>query len=229
MYLMTSTRCGISAKQLERELGVTYKTAWRMFKQIRSGISQEGDGWASMFSGTVEADEAYIGPQGKWQHKTQRSTTGRPQPGKSKKVPVFGMAQRGTNGKHGKVAAVMVDEVYENDLMPHIQSRVLPASTVYTDEWKAYKSVGKIGYDHKRIRHDQEVYVDGDVHVQTIEGFWSLVKRGISGVYHGVSTKHLQSYLDEYVFRYNNRDATGLGMVGAFLDRIVVKAPQEPS
>ena len=78
-------------------------------------------------------------------------------------------------------------------------------------------------YFHKAIKHVERVYVSGDVHTQTIEGFWSLVKRGISGTYHSVSTKHLQSYLDEYVFRYNNRDATGRGMFEAFLSRAAPK------
>jgi transposase-like protein len=225
IYLIASTRCGISAKQLERELGVTYKTAWRMFNKIRSMLEQDTE----PFTGTIEADEAYIGPQAKWQHRKDRSGPGRPQPGTSKKVPVFGMAQRGVNGQHGKVAVSMVPDVWEVALMKKMRRKVLPASTIYTDEWTAYNAVREYGYEHSRINHRQEVYVSGDVHVQTIEGFWSLVKRGISGVYHGVSTKHLQSYLDEYAFRYNNRDATGLGMVGAFLDRVVRKVSPETS
>jgi transposase len=85
-----------------------------------------------------------------------------------------------------------------------------------------------MGYEHKRIHHAQKVYVRGDVHTQTIEGFWSLVKRGITGVYHGVSTEHLQSYLDEYAFRYNSRDDER-GMFSAFLSRIVKASPLAPS
>jgi transposase len=223
IYLMASTRCGISAKQLERELGVTYKTAWRMFNKIRSMLDQDD----LFLSGTVEMDEAYIGGMAKWKDKSKRGRIkqGRPHGPDSKKVPVFGMVQRAASGEHGRVVAQVVPDVWEQDLMPHVRKRVLPASTVYTDNWKAYHSMGKAGYEHTRVSHEQQVYVSGDAHVQAIEGFWSLVKRGISGVYHGVSTKHLQAYLDEYAFRYNNRDATGLGMVGAFLDRIVRKAP----
>jgi transposase-like protein len=221
IYLMASTRCGISAKQLEREIGVTYKTAWRMFNKIRSMLGPDDD----FFSGTVEMDEAYIGGRAKWKKRGKPRPTGRIT--SPTKVPVFGMAQRGASGTHGKVVAQVVDGVSEAHLAPHFRKRVLPASVVYTDDWAAYDKLGREGYRHSRIAHSQKVYVDGDVHTNTIEGFWSLVKRGISGTYHGVSTKHLQSYLDEYTFRYNNREAIGLGMTGAFLDRVVQKLPSE--
>lgn len=105
-------------------------------------------------------------------------------------------------------------------MLPHVTKKVLPGSIVYTDEATAYNPVGKMGYAHSRIPHTAQIYVDGDVHTNTIEGFFSLMKRGISGVYHGVSTKYLQTYLDEYVFRYNNREAIGRGMFDAFFSRI---------
>jgi transposase len=100
----------------------------------------------------------------------------------------------------------------------------MPDASVYTDDHPAFDKMDRHGYRHSRVNHQAKVYVDGDVHTNTIEGFWSLVKRGIVGVYHGVSEQWLQSYLDEYVYRYNNRDATGRGMFDAFLSRIV-KAP----
>jgi transposase len=216
MYLMASTRCGISAKQLERETGVSYPTAWRMFNRIRALLPQDDD---DLFSGTVEMDEAYMGGVGRWKHKGERGRKGRPQPG-SDRPAVFGMAQRKTEGAPGKIYVQVVESVHRDDLEPHIARKVLPASTVYTDEWRGYERLGKMGYTHSRVQHTQQVYVSGDVHTQTIEGFWSHLKRGVSGVYHGVSTKHLQSYLDEYVFRYNNRFATGRGMFDAFLSRV---------
>jgi transposase-like protein len=89
--------------------------------------------------------------------------------------------------------------------MGHIEQRVLPASTIYTDEWQAYWNVGNRGYTHRRIYHASKVYVSGDVHTNTIEGFFSLVKNGLRGVYHSVSKKHLQGYLNEYAWRYNHR------------------------
>ncbi len=177
------------------------------------------------FSGTVEMDKAYIGPTPKWmrQSDSRRKLKGRGVA--SIKTPVFGMAQRGADGAKGKVVAKVVGGVSEADLGPQVRKRVLPASVVYTDDWGAYDKLGKEGFQHSRVNHTQGVYVSGDVHTNTIEGFWMLVKSGLRGAYHGVSTKYLQNYLDEYAFRYNNRDATGLGMVGAFLDQIVRKSP----
>ena len=191
MYLMASTRCGISAKQLERELGVTYKTAWRMAHLIRHELMQQED---EPLTGVVEADETYVGGR-------RRGTPrGRPGPG-SHKTAVFGAVQRG-----GRVMAVTVPNVRKVSLMPHIERRVLPATTIYTDELKSYNGLAKHGYFHDRVNHSAQVYVSGDVHTNTIEGFWSLTKRGIGGVYHAVSAKHLQGYLNEYAWRYNHRD-----------------------
>ena len=191
MYLMTSTRCGISAKQLERELGVTYKTAWRMAKLIRQELMTQGD---DPLNGAVEADETYIGG------KRRGTRRGRPGP-ESHKVPVFGMAER-----KGRVAAHTVKNVKKATLLPHIIRRVMPTSTVYTDELKSYNGLNRHGFEHRRIHHAEGVYVSGDIHTNTIEGFWSLVKRGIGGVYHSVSAKHLQGYLNEYAWRYNHRN-----------------------
>jgi transposase len=105
---------------------------------------------------------------------------------------------------------------------------VLPESTIYTDEWHSYDSLGGHYAKHRRIRHKAKVYVDGDVHTQTIEGFFGLVKNGIRGVYHSVSRKHLQGYLDEYAFRYNNRDSD-TPMFWAILDRVQKRRPALPA
>ncbi|HLJ60887.1 MAG TPA: IS1595 family transposase [bacterium] len=192
IYLMSSTRCGISAKQLERELGVTYKTAWRMFNKIRSLMTQD----PSPLFGRVEMDETYFGPRG--------SRGGRPAPGGSK-VPVLGMAQRKWWLYPGRVAATVVPDISRDTLRPHFRARILPKAIVYTDELPVYNKLRDMGFRDSRIHHSQKVYARGDVHTNTVEGFWALLKNGISGVYHGVSTKHLQAYLDEYAFRYNNR------------------------
>jgi transposase-like protein len=193
MYLMTSTRCGISAKQMERELGVTYKTAWRICKLIRTELMQPDD---APLKGEVEMDETYIGGK---RHGKPGSKRGRPAPG-SHKVPVFGMVERG-----GRVVARVVPDVKSKTLLPHMMERVLPSSTVFTDELNSYNGVRRSGYFHRRCHHAAKIYVSGDAHTNTIEGFWSLVKRGIGGVYHSVSAKHLQSYLSEYAWRYNRR------------------------
>lgn len=206
MYLMVSTRCGIAAKQLERELGVTYKTAWRMFHLIRNELMTQDDG---PLSGEVEMDETYVGgkPRAKdraayaklpaWQR--QRAAQLR---ANAKKTAVFGMVQRG-----GNVSAYVVPSTRGRTLGRHVEERVLPASVIFTDEAPVYLGIAADGgYQHERINHEARVYVEGNVHTNTIEGFWSLVKNGIRGSHHAVSAKHLQGYLNEYVWRYNHRD-----------------------
>jgi len=218
IYLMASTRCGISAKQLEREIGVSYPTAHRMFKQIRSLLGDQGN---PLF-GTVEVDETRIGGREHWKHADKRSPLhGR---GIREKTVVAGAIQRATKGEPGRVVAKVVPNTRESTLIPLTRMQVLPASTVYTDEWRADDSLGQHGYDHQRVNHSQKVYVDGNVHTNTIEGFWATVKGGIRGAYHSVSDKHLQSYLDEYAFRYNSRE-NPVGMFDAFLNRITKAQP----
>ena len=153
-------------------------------------------------SGPVEADETYVGGK-------RRGVMGRG----VDKQPVFGIAQR-----KGRVMAVTVPNVKRATVMPYIVEHVLPNATVYTDEYRTYNALTGAGYRHRRIRHAERVYVSGDIHTNTIEGFWSLVKRGINGVYHAVSAKHLQGYLNEYVWRYNRRDE-GRAMFEALLLR----------
>lgn len=192
MYLMGSTRCGVSAKQIQRETGVTYKTAWRMFKQIRTLMSED----IQLEGSSVEIDEMYHGGK-------RKNGTGRPMVGDKTKTPVLGMVER-----RGRVVARTIERVNAETLCGEIWERVLPASTVYTDELASYNTISENRrYTHKRINHSEKVYVIGDIHTNTIEGFWSLVKRGIGGVYHSVSQKYLQTYLDEYSFRYNRRTA----------------------
>jgi transposase-like protein len=195
MYLMTSTRCGISAKQLERELGVTYKTAWRIFTLIRNELMTDEP---SQLSGPVEADEMYVG--GRPRLADQRTPEARVRHRNSKTM-VFGAVERG-----GKVQARVIPSNYGHTLQGEVARTVVTGSTVYTDQAKQYHALGSQGYDHHAIDHSAKVYVSGLVHTQTIDGFWSLVKRGISGTHHAVSPKWLQGYLNEYVWRYNHRD-----------------------
>jgi len=200
MYLMASTRCGISAKQIQRETGVTYKTAWRMFRQIRSLLSEPD---MQLEGSAVEMDETYYGGTRKGKH-------GRPLRGDTKKSPVIGIVERSTKKRIGRVKAVATPDVTAERVLGLVHEHILPKSTVFTDEYRIYDRVGGRVKEHKRINHTAKVYVVGDVHTNTIEGFWSLVKRGIGGVYHQVSQKYLQSYLDEYSFRYNRRDQGNL-------------------
>jgi transposase len=186
IYLMSATRCGISAKQIQRELGVTYKTAWRMFKQIRSLLQED----TPTLTGEVEVDETYVGGM-------RRGKRGRGAEGKTK---VIGAVQR-----QGKVIAQVIPDVKRHTLVPFVNGKVDRKATLYTDEFPSYDTMTRIGYKHLRIEHSAKEYVRGHVHTNSIEGFWSLLKRGIGGVYHSVSEKYLQDYINEYGFRYNHR------------------------
>jgi transposase len=207
MWIMTSTRCGVSAKQLERELGVTYKTAWRMFNLIRNRLMTQD--YQGPLSGQVEADETWIGGKMRQSEtnraKREAAATGSAVVGQyvKKRQSVFGMVERG-----GRVRAVHVGSRYGYTLRNNIREHVLPSSLVYTDEYPGYDGIER-KYTHLRIKHSEKVYVSGDVHTQTIEGFFSLVKNGLRGVYHSVSAKWLQGYLNEYAWRYNHRDEPG--------------------
>jgi transposase-like protein len=186
-YLMTSTRCAISAKQLERELGVTYKTAWRMANLIRNKLMVQDEG---PLSGNVEADETFV--RGKpraashrakyaelsvWQRRQRAAKDAM-----GRKVTLCGAVERS-----GKVRGIVGPDGSAASLEPALRRFVLPSSTIFTDEWKAYIEVGREFKTHHRIAHNKGVYVEGSVHTNTIEGFWSLVKNGIRGMYHSVS------------------------------------------
>ena len=186
MFLMASTRTGISAKQLERELGVTYKTAWRMFHQIRKLMAQ-GD--LKLF-GEIEVDETYIG--GHRPGKRGRGAAG--------KTIVAGMVER-----NGKAVVKVVPDVKARTLVPMIQQHIPAGQVVYTDEMSSYNRLGGLGYFHATVRHQAKQYVAGRAHTNNIEGMWSNVKRGIDGVHHVVSPKYLQAYLDSYIYRFNRR------------------------
>ncbi|MGA3052969.1 MAG: IS1595 family transposase [Candidatus Korobacteraceae bacterium] len=218
MYLMASTRCGISAKQIQRETGVTYKTAWRMFKQIRSLLS-EADMQLEGLS--IEMDESYFGAKRK-----RGAKRGRPSPSDTTKQCVVGVVERGV-GK-GRVIATVANDATKATLHGIAKERILPESVVFTDEYASYNGLEGEGYEHRRINHSAGVYVLGDVHTNTIEGFWSLVKRGITGVYHNVGRNYLQTYLDEYSFRYNRRNRGNL-IFNDVLQRVSECAVERPS
>lgn len=201
-YLMAQTRGGIAAKQIERETGVTYKTAWRMCKLIRQQLNEKHD----PFSGETEVDESYFGG------KMKGGKRGR---GSENKTAVVGTVER----KRGKLTARVVPNVKRATVEPIVKETIAEGSTVYTDEFNIYDKLHKSGYKHFRIPHGLKIYAVGDIHTNTIEGFWSLTKNGIKGVYHAVSPKYLQYYVNEYAFRYSHRnDVTP--MFRTFLSRI---------
>lgn len=216
IFLMASTRCGISAKQLQRELGVTYKTAWRMFHQIRKLLGED----AAPFTGTVEADETYVGGKDKNRHVSKRS--GKRGRGAGGKTPVVGVVER-----KGKVVALVTGDVTAGVVQPILTAQVTQKSTIITDDFSSYDALARAGFSHERVKHSAGEYVrGGDIHTNTIEGFWSQLKRSIDGTYHHVSAHYLQRYVDEYSFRYNHRnDLTP--MFDAMMRRLV-KADVSP-
>ena len=202
IYLMAQTRTGISAKQLERELGVTYKTAWRMFTEIRKRMDESGDAFGGKGK-DVEVDETYVGG-------IRKGKRGR---GAAGKTPVVGAVER-----KGKVKAQVVTDTKSETLNSFIEETVSKDSTVHTDEYNVYNQLGNKGYDHQTVEHGAGEFVKGNTHTNTIEGFWAQVKNAVNGVHHGVSPEYLQHYVNEYSFRYNHRnDATP--MFQTFLDR----------
>jgi transposase-like protein len=186
MFLFANSKNGVSAKEIERQIGVTYKCAWRMAKQIRLLFWQHN----LFLSGTVEADETYVGGR----------KSGKRGRGSENKTAVFGIAKRG-----GRIKARVVPNVKGKTLQPIINRSVKKNSTVITDELLSYNKVGNNGYAHETIKHAVKEYVRGKIHTNNIEGFWSQLKRSIDGTHHAVSPKHLQSYVDEFVYRYNGR------------------------
>ena len=211
IYLMAQTRGGISAKQIQRETGVTYKTAWRMCKEVRNILSEDFD----KFTGVTEADESYFGGEERNKHLNKRTAGARGRSLKTK-TPVFGLANRG-----GKLEVHKVENTKAETILPIVWANVKRGSEIDTDEYNAYSTLPILGYDHGIVAHANKIYVDDGVHTNTLEGFWSQAKNGIRGVYHAVSSKYLQHYLDEYSFRYNHRNDV-MPMFFSFLSRAIL-------
>jgi transposase len=193
MYIIASTRCGISARQLGRELGVTYKTAHRMFKKIRTDLMNDSDD--EPLSGDVEIDETSF--HGRPRHKMTHSEAAKR---REAKPTVLGMVERG-----GRVRARVIRSRRGPALSREVRANVNPMSIIITDDWRPYRPLRPYYIDHKVINHAAGQYVDGDVFTNTIEGFFGNLKTGMRGAYKHVSPRYLQSYLDEYSWRYNRR------------------------
>jgi transposase len=200
MYLMASTRCGISAKQLERELGVQYKTAHRMMKKIRTELMNDEDG--EQLSGDVEIDETSWGGKPRSTHRTRSEAA----IFREAKPTILGMVERG-----GRVRARVIPSRRGPALSGAVRATVNPSSIVFTDDWQAYRPLKRDGFlDHRVISHSAGRYVDGSTHTNTIEGFSGNLKTGMRAAYKKVSPAYLQSYLGEYAFRYNHRRDGGM-------------------
>ncbi len=192
MFQFCASRNGVAAKEVERQLGVTYKTAWRMCHEIRKYMGAvDGDGPVGGFMQIVEIDETWIG--GKAKGKGMGYT--------GNKKSVFGMLQRG-----GEIVTKLVPNRKQPTLEKHIIAHVLPHTEIHSDDFSSYDELGEIkGYWHRRVNHSAGEYVSGRVSVNGLEGYWSQLKRGINGTHIHVSAKHLPKYLAEFEFRHNRR------------------------
>ncbi|MFN0158643.1 MAG: IS1595 family transposase [Bacteroidota bacterium] len=190
IFMFASHKKGVSSVQLAKDIGVTQKTAWFMLHRIRYAF---GNRQYKMLDGVVEADETYIGGKKRGVGKTGRGTVG--------KFPVFGMLDR----DDGIVVTMPVERVNARTLRGLLKSNVSKDSRLITDEFMSYNGSGAYFKQHDRINHKQQQYVNGDIHTNTLDGFWSLLKRGIIGIYHQVSVDHLHRYCEEFEYRYNSR------------------------
>jgi len=198
IWLVTSHKKGISSIQLSKDIGVTQKTAWFMLQRIRACFGIEN---SNELEGTVECDETFIGGKNKNRHKDKKVAQSQGRSFKDK-VPVMGMLQR-----DGKMNAFVVNDTKRKSIQPLIYKYVSTDTRLITDEWLAYTGLGK-DYDHRIIDHSKKEYVslqDNTIHTNNIEGSWNILKRSVSGMYNHVSKKHLQKYVDEFVYRFNLR------------------------
>ena len=184
IFLFSIAKNGVSAKELQRHFGFTYKTAWRMGHEIRKLMEQD----SSFLTGVVEVDETYFGKKGTHATKFKNKTA------------LMGMVER-----KGRVRAKTISDRQTHILLGTIKANIGKDANIVSDEFRVYAKLPKMGYDHWKVRHGIKEYVRGNVHTNTIEGFWGQLKRSIRGTYHFVSAKHLQAYVDEFAFRYNQR------------------------
>lgn len=200
VFQFAKTRTGITAKQIERELGVSYPTALRMCNLIREALAEQP---SEKLKGEVEVDETYMGNSRRYYGRKRKPGRGAGKP------PVFGMVERG-----GCVVAMAVPNVKRSTVFPIINEHVEKGAEIHSDEYPVYIPLADEGYGHVRVRHKGREYVryrkDGSpIHTNTLEGFWSYPKNAVKGVHRGVSAHKLQGYLNEYAFRYSHRNDEG--------------------
>jgi transposase-like protein len=212
VWLVTNCKNGVSSLEIHRALGVTQKTAWFMLHRARLALQGKNGG---KLAGEVEMDETFIGGKARNMHKDKRARVITGTGGKDKAL-VFGMMERG-----GEARAFVVDSRRKRELQKQVREHVEAGTAIFSDELKSYEGL-ESEYQHAVINHAIE-YVNGNVHTNTMENFWSLLKRGLHGTYVSVEPYHLFRYVDEQAFRFNNRKMTDGERFSAVVSQIVGK------
>jgi len=215
MYLLVTARKGISSMQLAKEIGVTQKSAWFMLSRLREACG--GDDELDKLRGVVEADECFVGGLEANKHARKKQNIGR---GPVGKVAVMGIRERG-----GRTRANVIENRTIQTIQGEIHKNVEVGSQLYTDEHVSYADLDGLFFKHDTVNHGVGEYVNGAAHTNSVESVWAVLKRGLHGVYHHASRKHLQRYVDEFTFRLNegNVQRHSLERLASFVDRIVGK------